>query len=202
MALSKLLIASNNIGKIQEYTALLQGLPLELTSPAQENLTGQPEENGTTFTENACLKARYFAEQCNYYIMADDSGLQVDALSGEPGIYSARYAGPNATDEERNQQLLRKLVGVPWPERTGQFKCVIALIRPDGRETTYCGTRPGVIGLESKGTYGFGYDPVFYIPELGQTFAELGPTLKNQWSHRATAARKLALALAKELTTP
>ena len=201
MARSKLLIASNNIGKIQEYTVLLQGLPFELTSPVQEQMTGEPEENGTTFKENALLKARYFAKLCSHYVMADDSGLEVDVLSGEPGIYSARYAGPNTTDEERNQYLLRKLVGVPWPQRTAQFKCVIALIRPDGRETTFCGTIPGTIGLESKGTYGFGYDPIFYIPELNQTFAELGPTLKNQRSHRASAARKFALALAKELTT-
>ena len=105
MARSKLLIASNNIGKIQEYTVLLQGLPFELTSPVQEKMTGEPEENGATFTENALLKARYFAKLCSYYVMADDSGLEVDALSGEPGIYSARYAGPNTTDEERNQYL-------------------------------------------------------------------------------------------------
>ncbi len=195
-----LFIASNNQGKIKEYQELLQGLPLELTWPAREGLRAEPEETAATFQENALLKARYFARlRPDCYVAADDSGLEVDALGGAPGVYSARYAGPNATDAQRNQLLLSKLQGVPWERRTARFVCVIALVRPDGSEATYCGTREGSINLESSGTLGFGYDPVFFVPELGKTFGQLEPAVKNRWSHRAQAAQKLAAALQQEL---
>jgi XTP/dITP diphosphohydrolase len=193
---AKLLIASHNQGKIKEYQELLGGLALDLTWPSKEGLHAEPEETGATFEENALLKARYFARLCpSCYVIADDSGLEVDALRGEPGVRSARYAGPGATDAQRNQLLLSKLQGIPWERRTARFRCVIALERPDGTEAAYCGTREGYITLERSGDRGFGYDPVFYILELGKTFGELEPSVKNRWSHRAEAARKVIEAL-------
>lgn len=192
----KLLIASNNQGKIREYQGLLEGLALELTWPAREGLGAGPEETGTTFEENALMKARFFAPlRPSCLVIADDSGLEVDALGGEPGVRSARYAGAHATDAQRNQLLLSRLQGVPWERRTARFRCAIAQVRPDGTEATYCGTREGYIALESRGDLGFGYDPVFYIPALGKTFGELEPEVKDRWSHRAEAARKLIEAL-------
>lgn len=197
----KLLLATNNPGKIGEYQTLLEGLPLTMTTPAQEGLEGEPEETGATFEENALLKARYYARASGVLSLADDSGLEVDALNGEPGIHSARYAGDGATDAERIRFLLAKLKGIPWQERTARFHCVIALVWPGGAEETFDGSREGYIIVEPKGRNGFGYDPVFYVPELGKTFAELEPEVKNRWSHRAEAARKAAHRLRSEART-
>ena len=137
------------------------------------------------------LKARYYASDSSIPALADDSGLEVDALNGDPGVRSARYAGDSATDAERVGLLLAKLKGVPWQRRTARFRCVIALVWPDGTEETFDGSREGYITLESRGQNGFGYDPVFYLPELENTFAQLDPEVKNGWSHRAAAARKV-----------
>lgn len=202
MQTRKLLIASNNQCKITEFQELLVGLPLELAWPKKESLLGEPEETGVTFAENARIKARYFAAlRPGWYVVADDSGLEVDALRGAPGVYSARYAGPDATDAQRNGLLLSKLAGVPWERRTARFVCVIALVLPDGSEAAYSGTREGYITLDPRGDGGFGYDPVFYVPALGKTFGELDPAVKNRWSHRAEAAQQLAAALRLELRT-
>ena len=185
----KLLIATNNPGKIKEYQDLLAGLPLELTYPAQESLDIEVDETGGSFAENARLKAIAYARVSGLLTLADDSGLEVDALSGEPGIRSARYAGREASDEERYQLLLKNLKGVPWEERTARFRCVIAVATPAGQIHTAEGACEGVIAFAPKGEHGFGYDPVFYFPEYGMTMAELPLGIKNQVSHRARAAQ-------------
>jgi XTP/dITP diphosphohydrolase len=186
----KLLIATHNPGKAKEYRALLTGLPLELTYPAQEGLNIEVAETGESFAENAGLKAIAYAKASGLLTLADDSGLEVDALGGEPGIRSARYAGKGASDEERYQLLLEKLQGVPWEERTARFRCVIAVATPQGQIYTAEGSCEGIIAFAPKGEHGFGYDPVFYFPEYGMTMAELPPETKNKISHRARAAQK------------
>jgi len=189
----KLLIATHNPGKVKEYQALLAGLPLELTYPAQEGLDIEVTEAGESFAENARLKAAAYARASGLLTLADDSGLEVDALGGEPGIHSARYAGNGASDEERYRLLLEKLPGVPWEERTARFRCVIAVATPAGQVYTAEGTCEGIIAFAPQGEHGFGYDPVFYFPEYGMTMAELPPETKNQISHRAKAAHNLQL---------
>jgi XTP/dITP diphosphohydrolase len=189
----KLLIATNNPGKIREYEELLAGLPLELTYPAQEGLDIEVAETGESFAENARLKAIAYARASGLLTLADDSGLEVDALGGEPGTRSARYAGKGASDEERYQLLLKNLRGVPWEERTARFRCVIVVATPEGRIHTAEGTCEGIIAFEPGGEHGFGYDPVFYFPEYGMTMAELPLEIKNQISHRAMAAHNIQL---------
>ena len=184
----KLLVATNNPGKVREYEVLLKGLPLILTYPAQEGIDIKVEETGRTFAENARLKAAAYARANGLLTLADDSGLEVDALGGEPGTRSARYAGQGASDEDRHRLLLSKLEGVPWERRTARFRCVIAVATPQGEVCTAEGTCEGVIAFEPKGEHGFGYDPVFYMAEHGQTMAELEPEVKNRISHRARAA--------------
>lgn len=186
----KLLIATHNPGKVKEYNELLAGLPLELTYPAQEGLDIEVAETGESFAENARLKATAYASASGLLTLADDSGLEVDALGGEPGIRSARYAGTGASDEERYQLLLEKLQGVPWEERTARFRCVIAVATPAGQIHTAEGTCEGIIAFAPKGKHGFGYDPVFYFSEYGMTLAELPPETKNRISHRARAVQK------------
>jgi len=183
----KLLVATNNPGKIREYEALLKGLPLTLSYPAQEGIDIEVEEAGSTFAENACLKAVAYAAASGLLTLADDSGLEVDALEGEPGTRSARFAGHGASDEDRYRLLLSKLEGVPWERRTARFRCVIAVAGLQGEVHTAEGTCEGVIAFEPKGEHGFGYDPVFYMPEHGQTMAELESEVKNRISHRARA---------------
>jgi XTP/dITP diphosphohydrolase len=184
----KLLVATNNPGKVREYEALLTGLPLTLTYPAQEGVDIEVEETGSTFAENARLKAAAYARASGLLTLADDSGLEVDALGGEPGTRSARFAGQGASDEDRYRLLLGKLEEVPWKRRTARFRCVIAIATPQGEVRTADGTCEGVIAFEPKGEHGFGYDPVFYMPEHGRTMAELEPEVKNRISHRARAA--------------
>ena len=184
----KLLVATNNPGKVREYEALLRGLSLTLTYPAQEGIDIEVEETGSTFAENACLKATAYARASGLLTLADDSGLEVDALGGQPGTRSARFAGEGTSDEDRYRVLLNKLEGLPWERRTARFRCVIAIATPQGEVRTAEGTCEGVIASEPKGEHGFGYDPVFYMPEHGQTMAELEPEVKNRISHRARAA--------------
>ena len=188
----RLLVATYNTGKMVEYAELLQELPIELVSLADLNIEFEVDETGTTFAENALLKARAFAEASGLVTMADDSGLEVDALDGAPGVYSARYAGPDASDEDRYRKLLEEIAGAPHTERTARFRCVIALAWPDGRRAFTEGTVEGKIACTPRGEHGFGYDPVFYLPEYRRTMAELPPEIKNQISHRAEAARALA----------
>jgi len=186
--MTKLLIATNNRGKMREYRELLANLPIEITFPAQEGLTLKVEETGETYAENARLKAVAFAQASGLPTLADDSGLEVDALDGAPGVRSARYAGPNAGDADRTRKLLDALADVPAGRRTARFRCVIALALPDGTIHTVAGTCEGEIGFAPRGEHGFGYDPVFLVAgQGGRTMAELSPAEKNRISHRAQA---------------
>jgi XTP/dITP diphosphohydrolase len=184
----KLLVATNNPGKVREYEELLADLPVEITFPAKEGLDVEVEESGETFEENARLKAAAYAAASGLLTLADDSGLEVDALDGAPGVRSARYAGPNTGDDDRYRKLLAALDGVPRKQRSARFRCVIALARPDGTLLTADGICEGEIGFIPQGEHGFGYDPVFVVHGYGgQTMAELLPDVKNRISHRARA---------------
>ncbi len=182
----KLLIATHNRGKLREYAALLADLPVTLVSPEEIGLSRQEGiERGSTYEENARLKALAYAQASGLLALADDSGLEVDALDGAPGLYSARYAP--GEDEDRIAALLRALAGVPEDARTARFRCVIALATPDGTVQTAEGTCEGRILTAPRGKGGFGYDPIFYLPDRGCTMAELPPEEKNRISHRARA---------------
>jgi XTP/dITP diphosphohydrolase len=186
----KLLLATNNQAKVREYKYLLQSLPFELVSPAEQGITTVVSEVGGSLEENARLKATVMAGESQLLALADDSGLEVDALGGEPGPLSARYAGEGASDRDRINYLLARLKGVPWERRSARFRCVIAIATPDGEVELCYGECYGFITFEPKGEQGFGYDPVFYLPELGKTMAELPLEIKNQISHRGQAARQ------------
>jgi len=186
----KLLLATRNSGKLREYSLLLQNSPFQLTTLDEEGVDLEVEEKGRTLQENAELKAAGYAVDSRFLVVADDSGLEVDALGGGPGPLSARYAGEGASDRERIMLLLSRLQGVPWEKRSARFRCVIA-IGSTSKIVGLCeGECPGVIGFEPRGNQGFGYDPVFYLPELGKTMAELSLDEKNRVSHRGGAARK------------
>jgi XTP/dITP diphosphohydrolase len=193
----KLLIATHNQGKVREYRELLAELPLAVTYLDAEGISQEVEETGATMEENARLKAREYAQISGLWTWADDSGLEVDALGGEPGVYSARYAGEGASDADRYRRLLDALTGVPWDHRTARFRCAVALATPAGDMRVAEGVCEGVIAFGPTGTNGFGYDPVFYMPEHGATMAELPPETKNQVSHRARASQKALVLLAE-----
>jgi len=190
--LPKLLLGTNNRGKVAEYRALLKNVPFELVTPAELGLKIEVVESGRTFAENAVLKAAALAQESSLPTLADDSGLEVAALGGEPGVLSARYAGENATDAERINYLLNKLRDVPQEKRQARFRCVIALAGCGEKPELFPGECPGLIAFEPKGYNGFGYDPVFFLPEFGKTMAELSQAEKNRISHRGKAARKAA----------
>jgi XTP/dITP diphosphohydrolase len=185
-----LLIATTNQGKLREYAAIFAGLPLELRTLRDLGIDDDVEETGATFAENAQLKAEYYAKRSGLVALADDSGLEVHALDGEPGVRSARYAGPGASDADRIALLLKNLERVPFHARLARFVCVIALARPGGPVELVEGTLPGVIEMAPRGSNGFGYDPLFYLLDENATLAELPPERKNQISHRAQAARE------------
>lgn len=195
----ELLIATGNPGKVREYDELLAGLPVTCVGPAELGIDLEVDESGATYAENATLKALAFAGASGRVTLADDSGLEVDSLDGRPGVYSARYGGPGMGDADRWCRLLVELEGVPWERRTARFRCVIALATPAGEVTTVEGVCEGIIALDARGDNGFGYDPVFYLPDQRCTMAELPEADKNQISHRgqaALAARPLIVALA------
>ncbi len=189
--MSKLLLATNNQAKVREYRSLLQNIPFELVTLAEEGITTTVSEVGESLEENARLKATVLASQGQLLALADDSGLEVDALGGEPGRLSARYAGEGASDRDRVNYLLSRLKGVPWQKRSARFRCIIAIATPDGEVELCSGECRGFITFEPRGEQGFGYDPVFYLPELDKTMAELPLKIKNQVSHRGQAARKV-----------
>jgi XTP/dITP diphosphohydrolase len=186
----KLLLATNNKGKISEYKSLLRGIPYEIVTLAEQGITTEVAEVGGSFEENARLKASTPAKESGLLSLADDSGLEVDALGGEPGSLSHRYAGEGATDADRINYLLSRLKDIPEKERAARFRCVIAIAAPDGRVELCSGECRGVITREPEGNRGFGYDPIFYLPEFGKTMAELTLEEKNRVSHRAKAAKK------------
>ncbi len=186
----RLVLASTNPHKIAEFRALLAGAPFELLSPADLGVTVQVEETGDTFDENAILKALAYAEATGLLALADDSGLEIDALGGAPGVHSARWAGVDTTYEERFQLLEQRLAGIPDEQRTARYRCAIALAEPAprGLYAVVSGTLEGRIARTPRGTEGFGYDPIFSLPERGKTVGELTAAEKNSISHRARAA--------------
>lgn len=181
--------ATNNPGKMAEMRRILERMGHTVRSQREAGVTLEPEENGTTFAENARIKARAICEAASTATIADDSGLCVDALDGAPGVYSARY-GHKSSDGERTAFLLENMKDVPDEKRTAKFVCVITCLWPDGRKIVARGECPGVITREVHGENGFGYDPVFYLPELGMTYAELPSEQKNAISHRARALQE------------
>ena len=187
----KLLLATNNQAKVREYKSLLENIPLEMVTLAEQGIITVVDEAGESLEENARLKATILAAESQLLALADDSGLEVDALGGEPGRLSARYAGEDASDSDRISYLLSKLADVPWQKRSARFRCVIAVSTPAGEVELCSAECQGMITLEPKGTQGFGYDPIFYLPELDKTMAELPPELKNRISHRGQAASKV-----------
>jgi XTP/dITP diphosphohydrolase len=195
IGMEKLLIATNNAGKIREFQALLQSLHCLLVKPSDIGLKLEVAENGDTYEANARLKAEAFCRASGLLTLADDSGLEVDALCGEPGIRSSRYAGPGAQDHNKVDYLLSRLKDVPSERRTARFRCMIAIAVPDGRLLLCQDTCEGCITSEPRGQAGFGYDPVFLFPDLGLTMAELPEETKNQLSHRGRAARAAILLL-------
>lgn len=195
--LRKLLLATNNRAKVREYRSLLQGLPFELVTLAEQGITTAVREVGESLEENARLKAVVLAAESQLVALADDSGLEVDVLGGEPGHLSARYAGDRASDKERISYLLARLKGIPWEKRSARFRCVIAIATPEGRIELCSGDCRGLITFEPRGKEGFGYDPIFYFPGLGKAFAELSFDDKNRVSHRGKAAREVPSVLAR-----
>jgi XTP/dITP diphosphohydrolase len=188
--MTRLLLATTNKGKIVEFRYLFQGLPLELVTPADVGINTDVEEGDISMEENARHKAAVYAGLSGLLTVADDSGLEVDALGGEPGIRSARYAGENASDGDRVAYLLSKLKGVPREKRAARFRCIIAVATPQKIVQVCEGVCQGIIDFAPKGDNGFGYDPIFYFPEYNKTMAELSSEIKNEISHRARAAQK------------
>ena len=184
----QLLLATHNPGKLREYLALLSALRVQLTSLAEQTVSCEPAETGASFEENARLKARAFAELSGLPTLADDSGLEIDALGGAPGVHSARYGNTGRDqDAQRIQLVLNQLKGVPWEKRTARFRCVVALAVPGQSTHTAHGALEGIIAFQPQGEYGFGYDPIFYLPAFQCTLAQLPPEIKNRISHRAAA---------------
>jgi XTP/dITP diphosphohydrolase len=197
--LKKIVFASRNKGKIEEMQALLAECGVTLRSLDDYPNLPDIHEDGNTFLDNALKKARTIAELTGEMVLADDSGLEVALLGGAPGIYSARYAGDNADDEKNIRKLLSNLEGVPPEKRNAAFRCILVLYQPDGCYHAFDGRWEGRIAEAPTGKRGFGYDPVFYLPEQGVTAAELPTELKNRISHRAKAAEKLKIRLQKDL---
>jgi XTP/dITP diphosphohydrolase len=192
-----LLIATTNPGKVREYVDLFVGLRFDLVDLIEVGISNDVDETGATYEENALLKAREYAAHSGLLTLADDSGLEVDALHGRPGVYSARYAPDSPA---RIRRLLGEMKNVPDDQRRARFQCVIALAWPDGRTETTQGSCGGWIAHEPRGTRGFGFDPVFYMPEYNATMAELPEGFKNTISHRAHAAQKMRLVLERILS--
>jgi XTP/dITP diphosphohydrolase len=194
---SELVVATGNAGKVAEIAAALAGLPVTVLPLAEFGAVPAAVENGDSFAANAILKATHYAVHTRRPCLADDSGLEVDALDGAPGVHSARYAGCEADDAANNAKLLTALAGVPAEGRTARFRCVLAYVDPDGTLLTAEGTCEGSILTMARGGGGFGYDPLFYLPALKKTLAELTLAEKNAVSHRGQALRNMTLKLAR-----
>ncbi len=186
----ELVIATRNEKKRQEIVELLEGLDVKVRSLSDIPFAPEVIEEGKSFKENAATKAIEVAKFTGMMALADDSGLEVDVLCGEPGVHSARFAGEDQNDEANIQKLLKLMEGVPEEKRKARFRCCVAIARPEGLVRVVEATCEGIIGLRPEGSYGFGYDPVFIIPDYNQTFAQLGPEIKNRISHRAKAVKK------------
>lgn len=187
----ELLVATRNPGKVREIRKALKGLGLRIRSLRDFRGVPEIEEDGKSFTENALKKARFYSKVFAKLTLSDDSGLEVDVLRGSPGIYSARFAGEKASGRENNQKLLRQMEEMPLSKRGARFKCSIAIVSPDGQEAVIEGECRGRIGFKEVGKRGFGYDPLFILPRLRKTMAQLTLDEKNRISHRGKALRKL-----------
>ena len=196
--MKRLIFATGNKDKMKEIREILGDLPVEILSMKEAGIQADIEENGKSFEENALIKARAVCRLAGEMVLADDSGLEIDYLNGEPGIYSARYMGEDTSYKIKNQNLIDRLAGVPDEERTARFVCAIAAAFPDGREYVVRGTIEGMIGYEERGENGFGYDPIFYLPDRGVSTAELPREEKNSISHRGNALKKMKELLEKE----
>ena len=189
--MSRIIFATGNAGKMKEIREILSDLPYEVVSMKEAGVTADIVEDGTTFEENALIKARTIAKLTGEIAMADDSGLEVDYLDKAPGIYSARFLGEDTSYDIKNKYLIDKLEGVEGSDRSARFVCAIACVWPEGKEKVCRATIEGELAKESAGTNGFGYDPIFYVPEYGKTTAELTMEEKNEISHRAKALREM-----------
>ncbi len=190
----RIIFATGNKDKLREISEIMEGRGVDIISMSEAGIEGEAREDGATFEENALLKARYVYEKngrkSGDYIFADDSGLEIDALNKEPGVLSARYLGKDTSYHEKNADLIKRLEGVSDENRTARFVCAIAAIKPDGTELVIRETMEGRIGYEEAGENGFGYDPIFYLPEYGMTSSQISPELKNEISHRGKALRR------------
>ncbi len=187
--MKRIVFATGNAGKMREIKRILGDLGVEIVSMKEAGIATDAEENGKTYEENALIKARAVAALTGDCVLADDSGLEIDYLNKEPGIYSARYMGEDTSYRIKNANLIERLEGVPDEKRTARFVCAIAAVLPNGKELTVRAAIEGRIGYEEKGEGGFGYDPIFYVPELQKTTAELTEDEKNSVSHRGKALR-------------
>ena len=198
--MKQIIFATGNEGKMREIRSILADLKVPVLSMKEAGISVDIVEDGESFEENAMIKARAVAAagDSDSVVLADDSGLEIDALGKEPGIYSARYLGEDTPYEEKNRELIRRLEGVPDQKRTARFVCAIAAVLPAGREYTVKAAIEGRIGYEQKGQGGFGYDPIFYVPELGKTTAEMTAEEKNRVSHRGKALELMKEVLRKD----
>lgn len=194
----KVIFATGNDNKLREIREITADMDIEIVSMKDAGVFTDVEETGSTFEENAYLKAAAIAKKSGYPTLADDSGLEIDYLGREPGIYSSRYMGEDTPYSEKNAELLRRMEGVPDKERTARFVCAICYVRPDGTSETVRATMEGIVAHRAAGANGFGYDPIFFLPERGCTSAELSREDKNAISHRGKALRMMRDILEKE----
>lgn len=195
----RIIFATGNEGKMREIRMIMADLGMEILSMKEAGISADVDENGVTFEENAVIKAKAIAQQCQDIVLADDSGLEIDALNKEPGVYSARYMGEDTSYHVKNQSLIDRLEGVPDEKRTARFVCAIAAVLPDGKILESKAAMEGRIGYEERGENGFGYDPIFMLPDYGKSTAEISPEVKNQLSHRGKALRMIKEKLKEEL---
>lgn len=188
--MTKIIFATSNKDKMKEIREILKG-DFQILSSKEAGITADPEENGTTFEENALIKARAIAKESGCLTLADDSGLEVDAMDKQPGIYSARFLGRDTDYTTKNNYIIDQVKGLPEDKRTCRFVCAVAAVWPDGKEKVVRGTIEGTVAHEIRGENGFGYDPIFFLPEYNKTTAELDPAEKNEISHRGRALRMI-----------
>lgn len=199
--MNKIIVATQNKGKVTEIKKLLEGLPIEVLTMGEAHLDIDIEENGQTFEENAKIKAEAISKLTDAFVLADDSGLEIDYLGKEPGIYSARYLGKDTPYREKNQVILERLQDVPKEKRTARFICAMALAQKGKKTVTTIGVMEGYIGYQIEGTNGFGYDPIFFIDELGTSTANISLEEKNKRSHRAKALKEMLKIIKERLDT-
>lgn len=197
--MTEIIFATENAGKIREVEAMFEGMGVSVKTMKEAGIRANIIEDGSTFMENAVKKAKTIASYTKAIVLADDSGLVIDHLNGEPGIYSARYLGEDTPYEVKNAKLLSRMEGVEEAKRSARFVCAMAAVMPDGEVLQTEGVMEGIIGYEAAGENGFGYDPIFYLPEFGMSSAQISPEQKNEVSHRGKALRKMQKLLENKL---